>query len=243
MLIRCLMVTLMILISHAVGYCQGVGLDVFGVQTHPFRGQGFLVTLDTLENARTLQDVHFRYKSSWVDRYLSVEVSSRHCNHSATAQSEDDVLTPEQMAIFYGGDTNCLVDVTVKYIPQNNLKYNPPRVMNFSMRVVPLYEAKFDGGRGALRTYLHQRIFKSMPSAEIEEIQLVRAKFTITTEGKPSKLQIIHSSENKAADQLLLKILSEMPSWKPARDIEGTPIDQAFEFSLGSDLLRCDYIY
>ncbi len=243
MVVRWLIITMEILIAYAPGYGQGVGLDVFGVQTHPFRGPGFLVTLDTLEHATTLQDVHFRYKSSWVDKYLSVEVSSSHCNQSAIAHGENDTLTTEQLEIFYAGDTNCLVDVKVNYIPKNNLKYNPPRVMNFSMRVVPVYEAKFEGGPAALKTYLQQQIFEAMPIKKIEAIRFVRIKFTITSHGEPSQLKIVQSSGNEVADELFVKTLSEMPKWEPARDIEGTPIDQEFEFTFGSDLLLCDYIY
>ena len=229
--------------SYILIYAQGIAFDVVGVKTHPLRPAGFLVTLDSSENAVTLSDIHDRYKSSWVAKYISVEVSSPCGGEGKVAYSANDTLTEKQRQILYTADTSCLVDIKVDYIPRNNLNYNPPRKMQFSLRVVPIYQARFEGGETALRSYLKKNVIDEISTDQLENIQITRVQFTVSAEGQISNINLLKPSGFASVDQMIAGVLSQMPKWIPARDVEGAAIHQEFELTLGSDLLRCDYLY
>ena len=236
-------VSLVFLLLAFTGLSQPVGYDVFGTLTHPFASPYSLVTHDTLKDARTLKDIYARYRSSWVANYISVAISSTCQGVVKRAVSTNDTLTLEQMNLLKRADAGCSIDVVVDYIPENSLKNNPPRKMNFSLRPVPIFEAKYPGGPQQLNLYLKENIMDKIPVTTVEQIELAKVRFNIDEEGKVVDAQVFQTSEEVGVDDLIIDALCNMPKWSPAKDSEGKKITQEFEFSMGTDLLRCDYQY
>lgn len=235
--------TSILILLACTGFTQRDNYEVFGVNTNPQGGTYALVTLDTLQEAQTLEDIYYRYRSNWVRRYLSVEVASACEGRSVSAKSADDRLRPEQLAILKTAKNGCRIDVKVNYIPENNLKNNPPREMNFSVTTIPIYEAKYPGGRAALLAHLKKNLVDKVTGGDDPEVALAIARFTVNAEGKVTDARVLQSTEVREADRLMLDVLGNLPAWQPARDADGIPIAQEFEFRMGSMLLRCDYHY
>lgn len=235
-------VTLLFLLLAFSGVAQVVGYDVFGIETNPQKAP-YLLTLDTLNQAKTLNDINARYKSSWVASYLSVELSSTCGGVVKKAVGTDDKLTDQQLDILKMADFGCRIDVIVDYIPQNTLKDNPPRKMNFALTVIPIIEAKYPGGYHHLKTYLKENILDKIDNATVEQVALARVRFYINEEGQASDPEIFLTSDHEQIDQLILQAIDNMPTWSPAKDANGKIISQGFEFTLGTTLLRCDYEY
>lgn len=225
------------LLFAVVGYSQPMGYDIYGTLTNPRSGPYPVITLDTLKEARTLNDIYARYPSSWVSSYISTTLSTTCGKVVKKATGTNAVLTAEQKRILEMADEGCRIDVVVDYIPENNLKDNPPRKMNFTMRVVPIVEAKYPGGIETLKAYLKENVVDKTSSPA----ELVKVKFNINAGGLVCDTQVITSSNDDSTDNLILEALCNMPKWSPAENANGSKIIQEFEFSMGTAMLMCNY--
>lgn len=222
------------------GFSQEIGYTVFGTQTNPYSVPGYsLITLDSLEEAKTLSDIHALYRSSWVARYIGVEIATTCQGVVKKAAGKNDILTPAQLDILKTADGDCSIKVEVDYIPENNLTHNPPRKMDFSLKMAPIYEAKFPGGYEQLQAYIKQNTLDKMSKAKFGLLELAKVRFQINEAGQVVNAQIIESSEDEAIDTILLEAICSMPEWSPAKNREGLKIMQEFEFSIGTSLLLC----
>jgi TonB family protein len=237
------LITWLFLLLTSSGFAQEMGYDVFGTLTNPNASPYGLITLDTLKEAKTLKDINAKYRPSWVASYLAVEVASTCGAVVKKAVSTNDLLTQAQMDILRMADQGCRIDVEVDYIPKNTLKDNPPRKLNFSLRVVPIFEAKYPGGYPQLKAYLKENIIAKVSGTAGAPIELAKVSFRINEDGRVSEAQIVKTSEAVATDKLILEAICNMPKWSPAKNSQGVAIAQEFEFTMGSDLLRCDYGY
>ena len=232
-----LFTTLILLLLTFPSFSQGLSFDIFGTLTNPYADPYLIVTLDSLEEAKTINDLSRGYRSSWVERFNAVEVSSSCTDGSKKAISTSDSLTPEQLAIFRMAETGCKVDVDIDYIPANNLKDNPPRKMNYSFKMIPIFEAKFSSGYQGLRTYLQEKVIDKIEKTRFEQIKLATVKFNISEEGKVTDAHISETSKDEQIDTLMLEAICALPNWSPAKNAEGQNITQEFEFSLGTSLI------
>ena len=220
-------------------FSQQIGYEVLGVQTSPYASPYALLTLDTLQEAETLRDINARYRPDWVASYIAVAVSTTCNGLSERAVGKNNVLTEEQLRLLKAAQPDCNIEVQVDYIPNNTLKHNPARQMQFSLRAIPIFEAKFPGGYQELEQYLEKNIVDQ--AVAINQVELAKIKFRISAEGEVTNARLSQTSGNEQTDELMLKAICSMPLWTPAEDSAGMKISQEFEFSIGTALLRCDY--
>lgn len=235
--------TLMVLLLTVSGYSQEIGFTLFGTHTNPYSGPYSLITLDSLQDAKTLRDLYSHYRPSQVARYITVEISSACQGKISKSVSTDDALSPAQLDILKRADKGCIIDVVVDYIPNNTLKDNPPRKMSFSLTMVPIIESKYPGGSEQLKAYLKEQMIDQIPASIAAEIPLAIVRFTINREGKLTDAHLFKTSGVETIDTLVLEAICNMPTWSPAKNASGKIIAQDFEFRMGTDLLRCDYSY
>lgn len=198
----------------------------------------FLVTLDTLENAKVLKDIHSRFPADWIDQYRSVEIRSSCDGTKKKAFGTSDTLTASQIALFKEANSNCRIDVIVDYIPDNTLQYNPPRTMEFALTMIPIKQASFPGGRSDMDTYILHNTKNKISEQAFDDIERTVIRFKVDEEGDVFDTTILQSSDDAAIDQLLLQALCKMPRWQPALDAQGRALIQEFEFVFGSALLN-----
>lgn len=235
--------TLLLTFLAGAGFAQAAGFNVFGTLTNPYSEPYQLLTLDTLSKASTLRDINAKYRPDWVASYISVEIATTCAGSVRKAVSKDDVLTGEQLELLKTATPGCKIDVEVDYIPANNLTYNPPRTLGFSLRPAPIFEAKFPGGAPQLRRYLRENILDEISTANAGSVKLAKVRFTVTESGQVTDVRVFESSGEETVDNLILEAICNMPAWQPAKNAKGGEIPQEFEFSMGTDLLRCDYQY
>ncbi|MCB0644627.1 MAG: energy transducer TonB, partial [Phaeodactylibacter sp.] len=97
----------------------------------------FSVTKAELQQARSLTDLNKNYRADWVKTYRSVEISAYQDGAVASKMGSDAVLTTAQQALMAGADTGTPIAVKIEYWPDNNLKNNDIKEMNFSFIVEP----------------------------------------------------------------------------------------------------------
>ncbi len=153
---RTLILMLAIVFPCLTTMAQDKAYQCNGTETNPNTHKYPVVTLDMLKDASNLSDIHEHYPASWVRTYHSVTISSQCHGVQRSAQSENDNLTAEQLEILKTADNDCLVRVLVDYTPENNLKCNPPKQLDFSLQMVPIYEASYAGAEDFIDQYIKE---------------------------------------------------------------------------------------
>ena len=119
------------------GYSQG-SFDIFGTLANPYTMEYSFITLDSLHEAATLNDLSdAKYRDEWVATYNEVVITSNCGNGVKTAIGKDDKLTPEQLDLLRNADMKCKIDIVLDYIPNNTLKDNPARKIKDSFTMIP----------------------------------------------------------------------------------------------------------
>ena len=220
-----------------IGHSQGE--STFDFEYEVFRTfTTFSISKTQLEKAETLIDLNQYYKAKWVKEYISVEVWTSQDGKELSAISKNDQLSKAQKENMINADAGSVVSVTVKYLPDNQLKNNEAKSMNFTFLVDPDREASYPGGHKALKQYLSANAIDQLSPTKFRKHHLTAVKFSINDEGQVVDTQLFEPSGDEATDDLLLKTIRKMPCWQPAEYADGTKVKQDFVLAVG-DMQSC----
>lgn len=196
------------------------------------------LTEGALQAAQNLSDLNKRYQSSWVREYISVEVLASQGGKQMTAISKNDILTPEQRAIINKADLGSTISVKVKYMPENTLKQNDAKEINFTFTIDPKQDAKYIGGEKAMNLYFKENGIDKLPAGSLSKDDLVVINFTINEQGQIIDAHTFESAyqsfQNTKVEDILLKAICNMPGWIPASYSNGTHASQEFVLTVGN---------
>ena len=193
---------------------------------------------DQLIKVQTLSDLDSNFKTAWVREYISVEVIAQHNGKTVKETGKNSKLNQAQKNLLNTADVGKVISVKVQYIPENTLKNNDPKEMEFSISIDPENKAEFPGGHLKLLTYLEEKVINKIPDGVFKQHQLAAVTFTIDEQGQILTPAMFWSSENDEVDKIMLNAISEMPNWKPASYANGLRVKQAFAFTVG-DMKSC----
>lgn len=194
----------------------------------------FSITKENLKEAHTLIDLNTHYQSSWIKEYISVEILTIYNGSVRKAVGKNETLSQEQKDIMNMADVGADISVKVQYIPDNTLKHNDVKEINFSFIVEPESDAKYPGGQDQLIQYLKENAIDKIPDGSFKEFDLAVIKFTINEEGKTTDAHAFWPFEDEKIDELLLETICNMPGWKPAEYSNGTRVKQEFVLTVGN---------
>ena len=187
-----------------------------------------------LNKARTLSDLDWRYKPSWVKEYISVEIVTSYKGKIKTAVSKDNKLSQEQKDMMSNADPGKDITVNIKYIPENTLKHNEPKEHDFIFTVNPENDAEYASGQQQLKQYLKEKAIDYIPYDNFDPNTLAAIKFTVNEDGEINDAHVFISANDKKTDELLLQAIRNMPCWKPAEYADGTKVKQEFILRVGN---------
>lgn len=228
--------TVLLFVSLAIpniGYSQDNPTNDFTYQVNRILSY-IPITEAKLNKAQTLIDIDKNYKSSWVKEYISVEIFTSHQGKIRKAIGKNDVLTEEQKNNLNMADKASDINIKVHYIPDNNLKHNDIKVMDFTFTVDPNSPAKYVSGENKMIQYLKEKAIDHIPDNLITGYELAAVKFTVDEEGKIINTHVFESTKNEKIDNLLLKTVNNMPNWNPAEYTNGTKVKQEFVLTVGN---------
>lgn len=191
------------------------------------------ISHETFKTAKHIEDLNRTYKNSWIREFLSVEITAEKNGKQVTAKSKDDVLTQEQIELMKMADAGSGISVHIKYIPENTLKQNDPKEINFTFTVDPENPATYPGGKKALRQYLDDQVVGHISPDQFNRNHLTAVKFTVDEEGHIVDSKVFESSGDEKLDALLLNAIKNMPNWTPAEFNDGTKVKQEYALSVG----------
>ena len=190
---------------------------------------------DTLEAAKTIADINKYYKPIWIRDFISVEVSTINDGKAKIAVSENDVLTAEQKTNMETADPKSEISVIVKYMPENTLKVNEPKIFDFSFSVDAEEQAVCSEGKDELIDYIHDEAISKIDVDLFEgKYNIAAVKFAIDVDGQVVDAHIFESSNDKKVDTLLLETVCNMPAWTPAQFANGLKTKQDFVLTVGN---------
>ncbi len=194
----------------------------------------FSISKEMLIKAQDLLDLNKNYKPAWVKEYYSVEISTIQKGKIKKSISRNDILTSEQKENLKSIDVGSDVSVLVKYMPNNNLKFNEPKEMSFTFKVDPENEATFIGGQNHFYKYVKETAIDKISDPSLNNKYLAAVKFSINRDGQTVDAQIYESSKDKNIDRVLLETICNMPNWKPAEYANGVKEKQDFVLTVGN---------
>lgn len=196
------------------------------------------ITKEELKEANNIADLNKHYKASWIKDYISVEIMSSYKGKAIKSISKNATLSQEQKDLLNKSDAGANISIKVKYIPNNTLKNNDAKEINFAFTVLPESEATYPGGQEQLIQYLKAKAIDKIPSTSFNNYDLVAVKFTIDEEGKVINAHLFGSEYQETKDekiaQLLLETIQNMPTWTAATYSTGTKAKQEFVLTVGN---------
>lgn len=197
------------------------------------------VNVEQLKNAKSLIDLDKDYKPSWINEYISVEISTINQGKVRKAKNENDLLTKEQKENMEKADAGTEIVVNIQYIPENNLSHNNIQEHDIKFVVNPLVDAIYKGGREKMMQYLNENVIDKIPVGTYKGYDLIAAMFTVNKEGEIENVTLFDTrgygvTENEEIDNLLLETIRKMPCWIPAEYKDGTKVEQDYVFTVGN---------
>lgn len=189
---------------------------------------------EKISSAKTMSDLNPGYPSSWINRHLSADLEVTCNGKTLKASSPNDTLTTEQKSLLARADLGTDILINVKYNPRNSL-YDEKvvREIEFAYTVTPPIEAKYPKGEEELKQYLKERSVDKIPKDVYDQLENATVTFTINKYGQVTNAHVTEPSNVENIDELMLKVICNMPDWIPAENSKGEKVEQEFRFSLG----------
>lgn len=187
-----------------------------------------------LLEARTIAHLNPHYKAEWIRSYITTSVTTIQNGKLRTDYGKSELLTADQKASILSADIGTEVKVSVKYIPENNLRHNEPKEMHFSFIQEPEFEATFPGGKEKLLNYLKTNAIDKIPDGTFEGYDLATIGFTIDEQGRVTNVKAHVPFKSPEIDELLITAVGNMPKWKPGQYANGEKVKQDFALIVGN---------
>ena len=192
------------------------------------------ISKSKLDTAKTVADLTRHYKPEWIKEFIRVDIFAPQAGKMNKASNKNDLLSSEQKNLMANVDVGSEIEVKIHYIPNNNLKQNEPRIIDFRFIINPETKAAYPGGDEKLEQYMHQNAIDKIKVDNFESSLLASIKFTINKTGNVEKAIIVHSSKDDEIDTLLLKTVQDMPCWKPAQYANAVKVPQEMVLNVGN---------
>lgn len=190
------------------------------------------------QEAQQLSDLCAHYPESWFKSYRSTKLVVTKGGKTKEAVGTSNQLTTAQKALLKGVDLNATVRIIIEYTQSNIItKAIENRTMDIGFSVVPDEKAQFI--EGDLMHYLKEQITSALKKADLEPFDQFNARFMIDENGRVEHVNHVETSQNKAVDALLIKIIKNMPLWKPAQNKNGKKVKQEFDLYAGFWMKGC----
>ncbi|MCP4439724.1 MAG: energy transducer TonB [Aureispira sp.] len=242
---------LLVLCFHTVSFSQDFNIGIYpsSSMNNQFRQLALTcwvqradvrpVKKEILDQAEYISDFYPNYPSSWLEHYISTEITATVKDEVITIAGLDNKLTPAQQDLLKKVDLNSNLVIDVKYKKKNVITNTlDERKMHTSIAVSPYttadypkVEAKFL--EGDLNKFLDDKIKNKAPKVNSPTGQQAVILFTINDEGQAVNVKMIESFGDLEVDKLLLKTVRNMPKWSPAKNAKGINVKQHFKFFVG----------
>ena len=193
------------------------------------------ITEQELNKAKLVDDLIANYPSSWIQDYRSVEIEINIDGETIKTSSPCNVLTKKQKSLLKSLKTTSGIVIKINYNKKNYNDNIEKRQMNVSMVVTPEVEAEYEGGYKEMITYLKNNSQDEIAAKNFTHLPQPSITFIVNENGETEDVKLIDTSRDREIDQLLVKLVQQMPKWKPAKNEKGDYVKQEFILMIGQD--------
>ena len=187
-----------------------------------------------LKTAKLVSDIIDNYPTNWITDYISLRIFATCNGERMNAESQNEFLNKSQIEILSNADIGSLILIDVKYKFKNSVTgILENKTIPFSIAILPEIEAEYIGGYEQMIKSLKENSKNKIPTSTFKDPPFASVRFTINKSGEAVNPCISTSSGDAITDELLLKLINQMPKWKPASNSNGDAVDQEFIFSIG----------
>ena len=191
------------------------------------------ITYEKLKDVKLIRDLIPNYPVNWIAEYDSVEMLIISNGTETRTTSKNEVLTAEQLNVFNRIKMSDAIFFKINYKAKNSVSDElDNREMNVSIAVEPDTPAEYIRGYEQMMDYIKSGSVDKIVGKTMEKMQFTRLDFIVNTNGNIEKVGVRDSSGDAEVDALLVKLISEMPKWKPAKNADGKLVNQKLEFIL-----------
>mgnify|MGYP000365571656 CR=1 FL=1 len=192
------------------------------------------ITESELSNVKNLKEVFEYYPTSWIEEYVSIEITRVSNNKEIKEICKSIALNAKQQALFrnakVGDDLRVKIVYKTKNAAQNSLNTSEIKKI---LTVVPDVSARFEGAENALESYLKNNSSTEIKNWKFNPTQSATASFMIDEKGAAININIVESSGIISIDKSIEQLLEQMPKWIPAKNSAGKPVKQKIELTVG----------
>ena len=204
-------------------------------------GERNVIVNENLDKHLKLEDFMKHYPGNWIEEYDSVKITLFKNGETYTEKGKNNILTAAQKNLIKQLDYSSRLKVNIFYKTENSVTNKLyAEEINKTYRVVPFYYADYKHGMDSLVSYLKIKSKDKIDLTKVKAIKVgkdstetegpVSVTFTINDHGECESAKMEVSSIDKKTDEMLLKLISEMPVWKPAKNSNGDFVKQEFTF-------------
>ena len=188
--------------------------------------------------ARSVADLHRQYPADWIAQYVEVTLHTQRAGKRYRTRAEGPMLTVAQRQALADADPAAPILVSIEYLPNNQLRENPVRCLEYTVTVTPDTPPHFGTTTDAEASYLTARILEDWAPSVFAPHQLAAVRFTVDDRGAVQDPVLLQSTKDPAADAAFLAAIGDMPAWTPATYRDGSPAASVRVLSVG-DLRSC----
>ncbi len=192
------------------------------------------ITEEKIKAAKSLSDIIEYYPSNWIKDYTSVEIIKKYQGEEIKVVGKNETFTNSQRNMFKTITSGDEVLITVNYNTRNPVTNDKEkRQIKVTFNVTPEVAAEYVGGYDEMITYLNDHSLDEFSKKNLEELQFSTILFTVRENGQVDNVRIDKTSGYDDIDDILVRIITEMPKWTAARNAKGVNVSQEFQFNFG----------
>ncbi|MEQ9062681.1 MAG: hypothetical protein RIE58_00780 [Vicingaceae bacterium] len=213
-------------------------LDEVNFYVHGFYGvygnDDRFITKSDLAKATTLEDLMSNYPSNWIHQYESVWVKTTFGDKKVSLMSKDEKLSDEQRSLLNESSIGSFYDIVINFERKDDItgEITHERI-NMNLTVVPEIQADFPLGYEKLIAYFQDNSRERLGGIEVDDFTSLYVSFIIGPDGKAKDITVNRTCNHPEIDELILKLIREMPVWTSAKDANRNPVNQRFELVYG----------
>ena len=187
-----------------------------------------------LVNIKTVDQLHNGFPVNWIREIVSVDLHAKCAGAQFSSTGNDIRFNEDQLKSLLLLEEGCDFECVVVYIPE--LDKRQKKTIQYAFSILPSHNAEYPGGEIALNSYFRNQVIGVLDKKKLESPEFGQFRFSVDDQGRIQQVGVDISTGDQILDDLIIKSISDMPAWSPAKDEEGNALSQNFIVNLGRGL-------
>lgn len=201
------------------------------------------IFMEKVLKADRLDDMIDYYPKNWILEYDSVLITVYNQEEIVSAVGKNNVLTKTQKKYLRSVEYSSRIEINVFFKEENSVtRKMKSSKMRRTFTIVPFVSAKFIDGEEKMVDFLKSKTKGKLDLSQVKTIKIgpdslvipgrASVLFVINEKGDVENVRMSNSTNIETTDKVLMKAITQMPQWIPAKNKLGIAVKQEFEFTV-----------